>query len=116
MSNELTVTLLNRMIEQNDAILAKLADNDRRLEEHTRADESVTKELFKAFPKKPDGSPDFEGHEVYHSALIEESRERAKMYRELQRELIKKGMWGILLVLGALIAYWWTGHVVGVKP
>lgn len=108
--------LLKQMIAQNDEILANLASNDRRLEEHIRVEAAAVTQILKAFPRKPDGTPDFEGHEVFHSTLIEESRDRAKFFRELQHKLIEKGLWGTMLVLAALFAYWWNGNVGSPRP
>ena len=62
-----------------------------------------------ALPLRPDGAPDVEGHREYHTMLIEEGKARALLYRELRVELMKKGMLGLLAVLGFLIAFWWTG-------
>lgn len=117
-THEMVLQLLKRSIDQNDQILRRLAsvdakqDNaDKKLDQHMHDEEQVIKGLIAAFPKKPDGLPDFAGHEDYHSTLIDESRARATFYRELQHEMIKKGLWGLLMILVALVVFWWNGHV-----
>ena len=112
-TGKLIVRLLQRSIEQNGQILDEHNTFKASLASHILNEETLVKGLINAFPKKPDGSPDFEGHEMFHTTLIEESRARTVFYRELQHELIKKSLWGIVLVLGALITYWWTGQVRG---
>jgi len=61
-----------------------------------------------AFAKKPDGSPDYSGHQEYHTIQMEESRQRTALYRELRNELIKRGFFGALYVIGALVIYWYA--------
>jgi hypothetical protein len=121
MSETVVLELLKRGLEQNDQILRQLTSvnakqdaADKKLDQHMADEEQVIKGLVDAFPKKPNGAPDFDGHELFHTSLIDESRERTKMFRELRHEIIKKGLWGIVVVLLALITYWWNGHVV--KP
>lgn len=110
-THEMVLHLLNRSVDQNDLILKRLAAADLKLDRHMSDEEGIIKGLIAAFPKKPDGSPDFAGHEDYHSTLIDESRARATFYRELQHEMIKKGLWGLLMILVALVVFWWNGHV-----
>lgn len=110
-SEEMVLQLLNRAIEQNEQIIKRLDTADAKIDRHVSKEETVMRGLTAAFPKKPDGTPDYEGHEVYHSTLIEESRAKANFYRELQHELIKKGMWGLVMILAALVVFWWNGSV-----
>jgi hypothetical protein len=109
----LIVQLIRRSIEQNDRILEEHADMKAALTNHALNEDNLVKGLLRAFPSKPDGTPDFEGHEAFHTALIEESRARTVFYRDLRQELIKKGLWGLVLILSALVAYWWTGQLRG---
>lgn len=107
----LIVNLLQRAIEQNEKILEEHTAIKAAFANHVMNEETLVKGLINAFPKRPDGSPDFEGHEAFHTALIDEARARTVLYRELRNELIKKGLWGLVMILGTLIAYWWTGHI-----
>lgn len=50
----------------------------------------------------PDNDPD--GHRRAHEAIILKANERAALYRALREELVKKGLWALLVVLG--IALW----------
>jgi hypothetical protein len=98
------VALLLRIIERQEAI-------DARLDSHIAHEEGMLSGMAGAFPARPDGKPDFDGHKIYHTALIDQQKERAVLYRELRADLAKKGLWGVLMVLGALITYWWQHEV-----
>lgn len=111
MADQVVINLLQRCISQNDQLLSEHEKFRASLEAHSAREESLVRSLANAFPKKPDGTPDFEGHEIFHSTLIEESRARTVFYRELQHELIKKGLWGLVLILVALVSYWWSGEM-----
>lgn len=113
MTDQILLELVRKGLEQNEQILQEQKEAREALHKHMLEEEVLIKGLVAAFPKKPDGSPDFEGHEVFHSTLIEESRTRTKLYRELRHDLIRKGVWGVFVVLGVLISYWWTGQVKG---
>ena len=112
-TDPLIVQLLRRCISQNEQILDEHVGIKEALASHVMNEETLVRGLIHAFPKKPDGTPDFDGHELFHSTLIEESRARTVFYRELRQELIKKGLWGLVLILSALITYWWTGQLRG---
>lgn len=107
----LIVRLLQQSIGQNEHILAEHTALKNAVTAHVMNEEALVKGFLSAFPKKPDGSPDFEGHETFHTALIEEARERTVFFRGLRYKLIEKGFWGLMTVLGLLIMYWWSGHV-----
>jgi len=109
----LVVQLVKRSIEQNDRILQEHGELKAALSAHTLDEANLVKGLMRAFPTKHDGTPDFEGHEAFHTALIEESRARTVFYRDLRHELVKKGLWGLVMILCALITYWWTGQTRG---
>lgn len=112
----LIVRLLQRSIEQNERILEEHDHIKASLVAHTVSEEALVKGLIAAFPKKPDGNPDFEGHATFHTTLIQESRSRTAFYRDLRQELIKKGLWGFLMILVALVTYWWSGQMHGRLP
>jgi hypothetical protein len=50
----------------------------------------------------PDGDPD--SHCRYHETLIRKAEARADLYEELRAELVKKGLWALLVLMG--IAVW----------
>lgn len=54
-------------------------------------------------------------HRLYHEQLIIESERRAKFWQEMRTELGKHTLRGLILVIGALIIYYWNGHVPGVQ-
>lgn len=112
-AGSLIVQLLQRSIEQNDQILREHAELKATIANHTMNEESLVAGFAAAFPKKPNGEPDFEGHELYHSALIDESRARTVFYRDLRQELIKKGLWSLVMIMVALVTYWWGGQMRG---
>lgn len=111
MTDPVILKLLQRSIEQNEQIIADHARIRADLAKHVTTEEQLVKGLLSAFPKKPDGTPDFEGHEMYHAALIEESRERALFLRGLRYKLMEKGFWSLITVLGLLALYWWNGQM-----
>lgn len=107
----LIVSLLQRSIEQNERLLKEHSALKATVASHILNEETLVKGLINAFPKRPDGTPDFEGHEEFHTALIDEARARTVFFRELRHDLIKRGLWGLVMILGALIAYWWSGQL-----
>jgi hypothetical protein len=58
-------------------------------------------DLAKGFP---DG--DWEGHRRYHEAVIKKMEARTKFYDELRAELAKKGMWALILMMGAALWFY----------
>lgn len=105
-NNEI-ITLLLRILERQEALDAKL-------DAHMAAEEGVIEGMAHAFPVAADGSPDYFGHREYHSTLITEAKERASFFREMRRELAKKGFFGLIAVIIFLIGYWWnTGGKIG---
>lgn len=113
MTDQILLELVRKGLEQNELILKEQQEARNALRVHMSEEETLIKGLVAAFPKKIDGSPDFEGHQLFHSTLIEESRARASLFRELQHDLIKKGVWGVFIVIGALAVYWWNGQIGG---
>lgn len=103
--------LLTLILERQDTILERVDKLDSVLEGHMCREEAAINDWMNSLPKKPDGKPDVEGHRDYHQELIEEARARKTMWRELRTEILKKGTWGIVLVLTALVMYWWNHEV-----
>lgn len=98
------------------AILAIKDDLDQRHSENiTRAevtdkkvDEAIRRidDLHKAFP-----GGDWEGHRRYHEAMIDRIEKRAKLYDALLEELTKKGMWALIVFVGAAIWFYFQSKV-----
>lgn len=56
-----------------------------------------------AFARNVDGSVDFDGHRRYHESMIEAAKEQAAFWKELKMDIVKKGTWGLLIVVLGLI-------------
>ena len=93
-------TLLLKIIDRQEAL-------DRKIDSHVAREEGMLTGMANAFPLRADGRPDFEGHQAYHATIIQEARDRSVLWRELRADLAKKSLWGVVMVMGALIAYWW---------
>jgi hypothetical protein len=99
-----------------EAILAIKADLDQRHGENvTRAqiNEKLLGDLigrvdglYHAFPEEDPG-----GHRRYHDAIVDRIEKRAKLYDALLEELTKKGMWALIIFLGAAIFYYVKGQL-----
>lgn len=61
-------------------------------------------ELRGAFP---DG--DFSAHKRYHEAIIGRVEARARLYEACLTELTTKGLWALLVFLGAAVVYYVKG-------
>ncbi len=110
-SEDKYMDLLMLILERQDTLVEKVEKLESDLSSHMVREEGAIGKWMDSLPKKPDGSPDVEGHRDYHQELIEESLEKKKMWRELRTEMLKKGTWGIVLVLTALVMYWWNHEV-----
>ena len=77
------VELLLKIIERQEALDAKIDD-------HVAREEGMLVGVATAFPLRPDGKPDFAGHQSYHAALIEAAKERAVLYRDLRAEAAER--------------------------
>lgn len=98
------VELLLRILDRQQSLELKI-------DSHVSREEDMLGGMAAAFTLLPDGKPDFAGHQSYHAALIEAAKDRAVLFRELRNDLVKKSLWGLLMVLAALIAYWWKHEV-----
>lgn len=100
-----------------DAILAIKADLDQRHGENvTRAqiNEKLLGDLigrvdglYHAFPDE-----DPSGHRRYHDAMVERIEKRAKLYDAMLEELTKKGMWALILFVGAALWFYFKSKVI----
>lgn len=57
------------------------------------------KALNAAFPKTEDGHIDSEGHRRYHEHLIEAAHAQTLFWNQMQLDVAKKGIWGLLTIL-----------------
>lgn len=61
--------------------------------------------VVRAFPLDPNGDIDADGHRQCHEAMIRAAQEQEKFWKELKQDLIKKGLWAVILVVvGLLVA------------
>lgn len=105
------IDLLNTLLRRQDTAMACVQDLQEQLNLHLRDESVALQTLVRALPSKPDGTPDIDGHREYHASLIEEAKARAEFWRDLRMELLRKGLWGVLGMLGFLIMYWWNKEV-----
>lgn len=58
-------------------------------------------DLAKGFPN---GDPD--GHRQYHDAVIKRMEARTRFYEDLRGELAKKGIWSMIILVGAALWFY----------
>lgn len=58
-------------------------------------------DLHDAFP-----GGDWDGHRRYHEAVIKKLEAREKLYQDLRTELAKKGLWGLIALVGLALWAW----------
>lgn len=61
------------------------------------------KRIHGAFPRTEHGDVDFSGHREAHEAMIEAAKAQAEFWRELKLDIVKKGVWGLLIIGCGLI-------------
>lgn len=61
------------------------------------------KKIHGAFPRTDDGETDFDGHRNYHEAMIKAANAQEAFWRELKLDVVKKGVWGLLIILVGLV-------------
>lgn len=105
------IELLNTILQRQDRFMEQHQVLHERLNGHIAEEAAAVQSLARALPSKADGSPDIDGHREYHASLIEEAKARAEFWRDLRMELLRKGLWGLLGVLGFLVMYWWNKEV-----
>lgn len=105
------IELINTILLRQDGFLEQHTALQDRLDEHVRDEAMALQALMRALPSKADGTPDIDGHREYHASLIEEAKARAEFWRDLRMELLRKGLWGLLGLLGFLVMYWWNKEV-----
>jgi hypothetical protein len=63
-------------------------------------------DLSKGFP-----GGDWEGHRRYHEAVIKRMEARTDLYRELQSELAKKGLWALIVMACTAVWFYFKSHI-----
>lgn len=58
--------------------------------------------VVRAFPTNKQGEIDVDGHRSYHEALIRSAEAQEKFWLDLKQDLIKKGLWTVILVVVGL--------------
>ena len=91
-----------------DSLRAETVD---RHTENTSSLEVVQKELKVVIDRVDDlakGFPggDWDGHRMYHEAVIKKMEARTKLYEELRAEIAKKGLWALILALGGAVWFY----------
>lgn len=56
-----------------------------------------------AFPEDEFGNVDTLGHRRYHEEMIAAAKAQTKFWEELRRDLLKKGLMGVLIIVLGLI-------------
>jgi hypothetical protein len=56
-----------------------------------------------AFASNPDGTTDFSGHKQYHEAMIKAATAQEQFWYELKLEVMKKGIWSLLVIICGLV-------------
>lgn len=64
---------------------------------------SEVKRIHGAFPRTDHGDVDFSGHREAHEAMIEAAKAQTEFWRELKLDIVKKGVWGLLIIGCGLI-------------
>ena len=72
---------------------------DRRFDEIMDA----LRQINGAFATNPDGSTDFAGHRNYHEAMIKAATAQEQFWYELKLEVMKKGIWSLLVIICGLV-------------
>ena len=56
-----------------------------------------------AFATNADGTTDFAGHKQYHEAMIKAATAQEQFWYELKLEVMKKGIWSLLVIICGLV-------------
>lgn len=83
---------------------------DRKLSAHMTNEtqelaEAITKLMADAFPEGDPG-----GHRRHHELVMQQAEEKAEFWRSMRKEV---GKWGLLGVLGFLVAAAWRSFLMG---
>lgn len=86
--------------EDREVQAAKHAENRALIEQVQNEMRAVAATVKVAFPEG-----DADGHRRYHEAIIKRIEAREQFYRKLLAELVSKGLWALLIFLGAAVWY-----------
>lgn len=77
-------------------------------EQSRKLDEVIRRvdDLNSAFP-----GGDWDGHRRYHETLIAKAEARARFYLDLRSDLAKKGLWVVILSVGAMAIRYAQTHI-----
>ena len=64
------------------------------------------KHMRSAFPKDAEGDVDYDGHRKYHEQLIATAKAQEDFWRDLKKDVAKKGIIGFIMLLCGLL---WLG-------
>ena len=64
---------------------------------------SMLEEMTEAFVTGKDGKPDLSGHRNAHEAMIDAAKAQREFWIDMKRDLAKKGMAGLLVIIMGLI-------------
>ena len=81
---------------------------------HSKNEEDLNRELTNIVKELGD-KEELRVRIAYIDAAIAESKARTVMYDKLRNDLASHSLKGLLIVLTALVIYWWNGHAPG-KP
>lgn len=59
--------------------------------------------LASAFPRDRDGKVDFSGHREYHEQLMEAVKAEALFWKDLRKEILRKGIIGLIIICLGLL-------------
>jgi hypothetical protein len=59
--------------------------------------------VLKAFPNDEEGAPDISGHRRYHDDLLRAARAQEQFWNEMRRDLARKGLWSLFIILIGLL-------------
>jgi hypothetical protein len=57
-----------------------------------------------AFAKDRDNNPDLIGHRAYHEEVIAAARAQTEFWKEMRLEMMRKGVWFLVLIVAGLLA------------
>ena len=78
-------------------------DEARKIESQLDEILAEVKKIHRGFPVDADGDVDFEGHRKYHESMIRAAEAQAEFWKELKLDIVKKGVWGLLIIVCGLV-------------
>jgi hypothetical protein len=84
----------------------ELLATKRSLVEHVEEEMHMYNAALEGFPNKDPIS-----NKHYHEQLINESEVRTKFWADMRTELGKYTLKGLIVVMTALVVYYWNGHI-----